>query len=347
MSFFIKSSRFRYGIILVFVGLLGMNFFKSPLIHIPESSFTDFIQHKSPRVVLSAPYGKFGEQQAYRYLCSSLKKLGYSPVCIYGNALMFIISRFMDIDVCISSDQEMICPKSSYNCLIVHSKLKQTKKKYDAILSVISEAQAKKIFPDESIFPFYFSVPSTKFIDNPKTRLFFGGGIWDRYRKRIVKDLYKLLDDTGYFDLYGAKSLGINSYRGLIPLGEDSVLKVMRECGVTLVLHSNGHFLNDMPTARIFEAAAASTVVITDKLPFIVKNFGDSVLYIDRDKSPEEMFEQINSHMQWILSHPKEAIELARRSHEIFIKNFTLEQIMQKVMEGYKNSKKAKFKTIE
>ncbi len=336
----IKSRRGKYGIALAFVLFCVIQLFSAPLLYWPESSRADFMDHKNPRVILTSPHGKFGEQQAHRYMCSALKKLGYSPVCVYSNALMFIISYFMDIDVCISSDEKMICPKNAFNCLIVHWGLNQVKKKYDALLSIVPENYAKKAFPNESIFPFYFSVPSTKFNDTPKTRLFFGGCIWDKYRKSIVRNLYELLDNTGYFDLYGVKNWDGNSYRGLIPFGEDTVLKIMEKCGVTLVIHSDNHFKNNIPTARIFEAAAASTVIISDRLPFIVENFGDSVLYIDRNKSPEEMFKQIDSHMQWILSHPREAVELARRSHETFIKKFSLDEIMKKVMESYKNLKK-------
>lgn len=234
----------------------------------------------------------------------------------------------------------MICPKNSYNFFILHYMVNQIEQKYDAILSVISEEKSKKVSPNGLIVPFFFSVHSTKFCNSPKTRLFFGGDAWDKYRARDIVKLYKLLDHTGYFDLYGTKNFGLNSYRGFIPFGENTVLDSMKKSGITLVLHSTGHFKDDIPTARIFEAVAASTVVITDRLPFIVKNFGDSVLYIDRDKSPEEMFKQIDKHMKWILSHPQEAIELARRSHKIFTEKFTLEKIMKNVMKSYENSKK-------
>ncbi|MBO7537528.1 MAG: glycosyltransferase family 1 protein [Alphaproteobacteria bacterium] len=339
VNFLVKSKGFRYGAILILVILLGIKLSASHSIYIPKSSFFDFISHKNLRVILVSPFGKFGEQQAHRYMCSSLKKLGYSPICVYSDVLIHVISHLMDIDVCISSEQKMFCPENSYNCLIVHWRSKQIKKRYDAILSIIPEDQVREICPEGLIIPFFFSVPATKFSDNPKERLFFGGCIWDKYRKSVVRKLYEFLDNTNYFDLYGVKNLGISSYKGCIPFGENTVLKIMEKSGITLVLHSGEHFENNIPTARIFEAAAASTVVITDRLPFIVKNFGDSVLYIDRDKSPEEIFRQIDAHMQWILSHPQEAIELARRSHEIFLQNFTLEQIMKKVMDGYKNSK--------
>lgn len=304
-----------------------------------ESNISDFIEHKNLRIVLSSS-GGLGERQTHRYISSVLKKWGYNPICIYDNTLIRILTFFFDIDIFICSDQDVLLPKNSYNYLIIHKHNTCIKKKYNALLSILPEEKAKKVFPNELIIPFYFSVPSTKFYYTEKTRLFFGGVAWDNYRKSTIIELYKLLDHTKYFDLYGAKDFGLNSYKGFIPFGQNTILDIMKKSGVTLVLHSKDHFENDIPTARIFEAVAASTVVITDKLPFIVKNFGDSVLYIDRDLSPEEIFKQIDAHMQWILSNPKDAIELARRSHKIFIERFTLEQIMKNVMENYKNSRK-------
>ncbi len=306
-----------------------------------ESNVSDFVKHKNLRIVLSSS-GGLGERQTHRYMSSVLKKWRYNPICIYDNTLIRILTSFFDIDIFICSDQDVVFPKNSYNYLIVHKPNIHINKKYDALLSIVPEEKAKKMFLNELIIPFYFSVPSTKFCDTPKTRLFFGGVAWDNYRKSTIIELYKLLDHTEYFDLYGVKDFGLNSYKGFIPFGENTVLDIMRESGVTLVLHSKDHFENNIPTARIFEAVAASTVVITDKLPFIVKNFGDSVLYIDRDSSPEEIFKQIDAHMQWILSHPKKAVELARRSHKIFTEKFTLEKIMKNVMESFKNSKKIK-----
>jgi hypothetical protein len=50
------------------------------------------------------------------------------------------------------------------------------------------------------------------------------------------------------------------------------------------------------------------------------------VLYVDHNASPQEMFAQISGHMDWILKNPEEAIELARRSHRIFVEKFPMEK---------------------
>ncbi|MDR0679197.1 MAG: hypothetical protein LBF24_03050 [Puniceicoccales bacterium] len=62
-----------------------------------------------------------------------------------------------------------------------------------------------------------------------------------------------------------------------------------------------------------------------------MKNFGDSVIYIDHDISPLEMFKQIDGHMRRILENPQEATELARRAHRIFAENFSMEKEVDKI----------------
>jgi spore maturation protein CgeB len=110
----------------------------------------------------------------------------------------------------------------------------------------------------------------------------------------------------------------------------------MNNTGVTLILHDADHFLGRTPTARIFEAAAASTIIITDRNPFIEKNFRDAVLYIDQEKSAEELFQQIDSHMKWIKDNPEKALLLAKKAHEIFIQKYTLEAQLEKLVNLHK-----------
>ncbi|MDR0678755.1 MAG: hypothetical protein LBF24_00680, partial [Puniceicoccales bacterium] len=69
--------------------------------------------------------------------------------------------------------------------------------------------------------------------------------------------------------------------------------------------------------------------------------FGDSVLYVDQENEPEEMFRQIDGHMKWILTHPKEAVVLARRSHRIFVEKFPLEREVDR-LEGFIRDRLAK-----
>ncbi|MDR0678879.1 MAG: glycosyltransferase [Puniceicoccales bacterium] len=178
------------------------------------------------------------------------------------------------------------------------------------------------------------SVRRTDFCDRPKRRLFYSAVGWDKRRGTNYRPLYHLLDRTGYFETYGTTSIfrdvAPHSYRGTVTDPKD-FLERMRAAGVALVLHGDDHLRFGTSSSRVFEGAAASCVLICDRHPFITKNFGDSVLYVDHTLSPTEMFRQIDGHMRWILNHPEEAIELARRSHTIFAKKFPLENEVEKI----------------
>ena len=168
---------------------------------------------------------------------------------------------------------------------------------------------------------FYFTVPATHFseINFGSSSLFFCGGGWDdRYKESL-----DILDQTDFFSWYGApgKLEQKKCYRGYC----DSVIDTIAQHGIALVLHSKFHIANDEPSLRIFEAAASSAIIISDKNQFVVDNFGDSVFYIDQNDSQAKIAEDIIRYYTWIKTHPAEALTMARRSHKIFLDKFTLE----------------------
>lgn len=187
----------------------------------------------------------------------------------------------------------------------------------------------------------YTTCGKTDFIPPPHFKLFYCGfNMANTTFGAKYKQLFSRLNKTHYFNVYGQKNEWRhtpNCYRGFIKCDGTSLLQTMHNSGVTLVLHAPDHFLGQTPTGRIFEACAASTVIICDRHPFIEKHFGDSVLYIDQEKSSEELFQQIDTHMRWIQSHPSEAILLAKKSHEIFLKKFTLEVQLENLIDLHKS----------
>jgi len=186
----------------------------------------------------------------------------------------------------------------------------------------------------------FFSCPKTRFAPLPKTpRLFYCGTNWDKTRKGgKYKQLFRKLDQAGLISIYGPKNAWKHtpaSYRGFLPLDGQSTLKAMHECGAVLILHSDAHLTGNAPTGRIFEAAAASCVIISDRHPFIVQEFGDSVLYVNQEASAKGLFQEISLHLDWIRSHPQEAQEMAKRSHVIFERRFTLESQLKQLKAIY------------
>jgi glycosyltransferase involved in cell wall biosynthesis len=195
--------------------------------------------------------------------------------------------------------------------------------------------------------PAYLTSRRTPFADTPKAKLFFCGGNWDDRGNEEYFKLWRTLSATGYFETYGQSKAWkdpltgrpVKAYRGELPSVADAVYEKMRECGISLVIHGRMHREADCPSARIFEAASASCVIISDELPFTKRHFGDSVLYVDTTKSADEMFRAINNQMRWILAHPAEAQELARRSHQIFCENFALEDLTRDILDLYESVK--------
>lgn len=189
-----------------------------------------------------------------------------------------------------------------------------------------------KKFPTEN---FVFSLPKTDFENLKYDRLFYCGANWDKLRSSPkYKQVFKMLEDRGYLDLYGPEKAwkGYKAYRGFLPVDQKALTNAIQKNGITLILHSDVHLRDDVPTGRIFEAVSASSVVICDQLPFAKKHFGDSFLYIDTNQPTIDMFKQIDQHVKWIRQNPNLARQKARKAHQIFLEKFTLEIQLDKIM---------------
>jgi glycosyltransferase involved in cell wall biosynthesis len=177
--------------------------------------------------------------------------------------------------------------------------------------------------------PWYLSCRATKYQPIRAHKLFCCGFQWDSKRNgKAFQKAFSLLDKKSYLVVYGPSDrwwFAPNSIRGMLPFDGKSICKAIKKAGIALVLHAPVHMSLGAPTARIFEAASSGSVIISDKNPFIVREFGNSVLYIDENISGFMLFQQINNHVKWIQSNPKKAENMARKAHEIFLKKFTLE----------------------
>lgn len=174
-------------------------------------------------------------------------------------------------------------------------------------------------------------------------KLFHLVGQWgnrlDNVEYQVMQALLSLQD---YACFFGNPTNGVvyqNAYQGEIPYEGESIQDQIAEMGVCLVLHSDVHIAHEIPSGRIFEAAAAAAVIISDGNPFVKKHFGDSILYIDETTSGKKMFAQIDAHMHWIFAHPNEAKQMARHVYEIFKEKFLLENQLQSFDEWHQKAK--------
>ena len=166
--------------------------------------------------------------------------------------------------------------------------------------------------------------------------LFFCGFLWDEKRhSKMIKRVFYELTERKALSVYGPEKKWKflkTGYKGYLPFEADSILVATQKEGVSLILHSDQHLNAGIPTARIFEAAAASSVIISDEHPFIKKHFGDTVLYINPNLKSAELTKAILKHYEWVLKNPIEAQNKARKAHEIFCEKFALETLIDKIV---------------
>jgi spore maturation protein CgeB len=175
----------------------------------------------------------------------------------------------------------------------------------------------------------YPTIQDCEYKEVDPTSLFYLACIWgNRFNDAKMQKFLHLLDEESFPRIYGKDSIQKHcpkTYCSPIPFDSHSVCEKEAECGVVLVLHSDDHNVCGLPSGRIFEAAAASCVIISDQNEFVKKWFGDAVLYIDTKESAETILAQVKDHMAWIQANKEEALEKSRRSYAIYRDHFVLE----------------------
>ncbi len=180
------------------------------------------------------------------------------------------------------------------------------------------------------------SIHTTNFIANSNhDRLFYIGINWDKKRSsQHFKELFKTLDDKIYFNVYGPEHSWTflkKSYRGTISYDTATLLETISSNGIALTLHTEYHNKYGIPSKRIFEAAAAGAVIISDSNPFVENEFRDCVYYINPDLEPTEVVQSIDNIVESIQSNPIIANEKAYCAHQVFLEKFTLEKQWEQV----------------
>lgn len=245
--------------------------------------------------------------------------------------------------------------KSKYYLAIFHplhhyfdskGSLKKPYNLYDGYLLGYSPGINEKNFCDQR-FPsirWYPTVQAREYKEISPTHLFYLACIWgNRFEDPKMRQLWNLLDQEPFMRFYGndlIKPFCPQRYCSSLPFDQDSVCEAASHAGVSLILHSDVHNLHGIPSGRIFEAAAASTVIICDENAFVKEHFGDSVLYIDTNESAESIHKQIKHLMNWIQSNKEEALEKARRAHAIYKNYFLLEDQLLRLSEFHEQLSK-------
>jgi hypothetical protein len=209
----------------------------------------------------------------------------------------------------------------------------------DAALKGIGRSQAP-------IIPLYLAENGADYIAPEKRdKALLIGSLWgcNRASHRMGHALKKLAEN-GDLIAYGIKEyigfLGYG-YKGSIEdyganrdlNNSQALASLHKEAGVALIIHSLEHMVDGIPTNRIAEAINAGAIAISDDNSFVRKYFGDNVLYIDSVKPSDQIYSQIQTHLEWIRAHPQEAEIKARAAHDVLNREFSMESSLKKLMD--------------
>lgn len=103
----------------------------------------------------------------------------------------------------------------------------------------------------------------------------------------------------------------------------------MENYGIALILHSDHHLKNKIPSSRIFEAAATGMVVISDENAFLKQEFGNCVYYLDTNKSSDDIYRQIQGFVEEIKTEVGKASSKASCTYDILKNNYLLENVIR------------------
>lgn len=161
--------------------------------------------------------------------------------------------------------------------------------------------------------------------------IIYAGVHWDGSRHGAV---FRGLDGRVPLKLYGPPETWVGrgaTYQGTLPFDGISIINAIRDAGIALCLHKAAHRKANCPTMRLFEAAAAGALIITDDFAFPRQWFRDSVLYVDAELPAPMIVERIVSHVEWANKNPEAANRLAQRSNDLFRRCLSLESMVKPI----------------
>ena len=160
--------------------------------------------------------------------------------------------------------------------------------------------------------------------------LVYLGVHWDGLRHN---ELLEMLSESGELNLYGpAGSWNAypKSYRGAVAFDGNAVTATLARHGVALCIHKQEHHRANTPSMRLFEAAAAGCLIISDDMRFARETLGDSAFYLDLSASPEINAKEVLRIVRWANDNPRQANLMAQRSHEILKEHYAIERQLEK-----------------
>jgi phosphoglycerol transferase len=171
---------------------------------------------------------------------------------------------------------------------------------------------------------FHARLPSFRF------SLAYIGVHWDGLRHNRLLNLLSQADQINIYGPADSWTAYASSYRGTVPFDGNAVLETLSRHGIALCIHKEEHRNADTPSMRLFEAAAAGCLIISDEIPFARRVLGDSAFFIDLRSPAKEIAARIAEIVRWANEHPDLANSMAFRSHKILNDSYSIESLLQK-----------------
>ena len=161
----------------------------------------------------------------------------------------------------------------------------------------------------------------------------YAGLHWDGDRHAsIFRDLSRCVPMNIYGPSHKWRHVG-SCYRGALPFDGRSVIEAIRTSGIALCLHKPEHRAYNCPSMRLFEAAAAGALIISDEFTFPRYWFRDTILYVDAELPASLVVDQIKAHVEWACKNPEAANRKARLSNEVFRRSLSLDRMLERLPE--------------
>lgn len=294
-----------------------------------------------------------GEREFAWRVKIAAENLGWNVILDERRGRFLKRKRGLDWVLCITPQQRRYSKYSNNYVALLHPfayqepeiKCRPFYERYNGYLLTITPEEDFKTFlqlKNKQFFsvPFYPSLQYVEYRQVPLNSVMTMISVWgNRLEDEKFKRLYSLLSQSGFTKFYGVNdnsAVAKEHYLGKLPFDGISVVHALQKHGISLIFHSDMHNQEEIPSSRIFEAAAASAVIIADTNAFVKKNFGGNVFYVDTSRSAEEIFQQIKNHVHAIHSNPEKALAMAKRAHEIFVDRFLMETQLLNIMSMHK-----------
>jgi hypothetical protein len=208
-------------------------------------------------------------------------------------------------------------------------------KSFDGFLVAFKNIESLQDYIESQERKFYgiISHPSfrrTKFNNIKHDKVIYIGASYEKLKSsNKYKIMFNKLDQNNLINIYGPKEKWeyiSKSWRGFIPFNQPELMvNKTSQHGISLILHKRRDLYEEIPSSQIFEAIAANSIVISENNNFLKKHFDDNILYFNPESSADRIYKEIVKHIGWIKQNPELVQEKAKKAHEIFIKNFSLE----------------------